>query len=518
MPFDLPQRTNLVSGTMMQADVRPDRNAGFATGLLSNVVKNVQTITKSLYDEERKIKFDQYDIKAQGEQKLLLQTLDGSNYKDFDTINQEWQKQFTETVSQDEFGKDWLKEKGNKFLAFNNYDVGALKIKKHNQYVEDQLNKTISELKTMSVNAKNPKEAKVNLEKAKKLAQNSKVLTPEQIEKQQKQMQKQVDEDRIYTLLMEDPYAVLAELQDKNNFPSISPKQRDSYLKDARNRAENWDEQKRINDDNIQLYNLYDYARSKEGVLTVSDLQLFKDSLVDKEGMPIIGELTSKTIGEMSNNMVDKETTVYKTTDDIENAIATLEKIDVNNQAMATDTYSQATLMLSNIQNAYLQGNITDTEVADYKFQINEILAGDLTSYAENNAKAKLLNKPEKTYTSISDFFAKSFDEVYPSVDNKTKSIAFDTVSDYQSYVSGRMPETSIFNYLSDYAKIYGKNNPSKDELASFILDEGNRKICNRINGIDENQRVGSTVIYNGQKMVIEQYEYGDILLTPAGK
>lgn len=131
---------SLISGQMQAANVRSAWRAPDWGGLAKDVAQGMQTY----YKAEKDAAFKRLDLEAS---KMQVQELENIRVADSNEkipeIENQFKTQVNEAFSQDNWGKQWLKERGDLFFAANSRDVMRSSIAKQHELYTLELNKTL---------------------------------------------------------------------------------------------------------------------------------------------------------------------------------------------------------------------------------------------------------------------------------------------------------------------------------------------------------------------------------------
>ena len=131
---------NLVSSQMQAANIRPIHTDPDYSG----VIKDAGNALVTYYNAEKDAAFKRLDIEAS---KMQMQELEAIRVADSNEqipeIESGFKQNLNTTFAQDNWGKQWLKERGDLFLSANSRDVMRASIAKQQELYALEVNKTI---------------------------------------------------------------------------------------------------------------------------------------------------------------------------------------------------------------------------------------------------------------------------------------------------------------------------------------------------------------------------------------
>lgn len=170
---------NLVSSQMQAANFQSHWRAPDLGGL----VKDVSDEVNKYYEAEKEAAFKRFDIEAS---KMQLEELEAIRIADNNEAIPEIEKSFKNnlntTFAQDSWGKKWLKERGELFLAANSRDVMRAGIAKQHELYTLEMNKTLGAWAN-DIASSAPDKAKVLMGDADAFVDSSELLSPEEKQK-----------------------------------------------------------------------------------------------------------------------------------------------------------------------------------------------------------------------------------------------------------------------------------------------------------------------------------------------
>lgn len=169
----------LVSSQMQAANVRSAWRAPDYGGILQDVSEGLN----KYYQAEKDAAFKRLDIEAS---KMQMQELEQIRLADSNEAIPEIEKSFKDnlnnTFGQDNWGKQWLKERGELFLAANSRDVMKAGIGKQHELYTLEMNKTLGTWAD-DIATSAPDKAKVLMGDMDKFISASELLSPEEKQK-----------------------------------------------------------------------------------------------------------------------------------------------------------------------------------------------------------------------------------------------------------------------------------------------------------------------------------------------
>ena len=170
---------SLISGQMQAANVRSAWRAPDWGGLAKDVAQGMQTY----YKAEKDAAFKRLDLEAS---KMQMQELENIRVADSNEkipeIENQFKTQVNEAFSQDNWGKQWLKERGDLFFAANSRDVMRSSIAKQHELYTLELNKTLGTWAN-DIATSAPDKARVLIGDMDAYIDNSPLLSPEEKQK-----------------------------------------------------------------------------------------------------------------------------------------------------------------------------------------------------------------------------------------------------------------------------------------------------------------------------------------------
>ena len=172
-------RRTLVSSQMQAANVRSAWRAPDYGGLLKDVAEGLAKYHKA----EKDAAFKRLDIEAS---KMQMQELEQIRLADSNEaipeIENSFKQNLNNTFGQDNWGKQWLKERGELFLAANSRDVMKAGIGKQHELYTLEMNKTLGTWAD-DIATSAPDKAKVLMGDMDKFISASELLSPEEKQK-----------------------------------------------------------------------------------------------------------------------------------------------------------------------------------------------------------------------------------------------------------------------------------------------------------------------------------------------
>lgn len=170
---------SLISGQMQTANVRSAWRAPDIGGL----AKSAANFAATYYKAEKDAAFKRLDLEAS---KMQIQELEDIRVADSNEkipeIENQFKAQVNETFAQDNWGKQWLKERGDLFFAANGRDVMRAGIAKQHELYTLELNKTLGTWAN-DIATSAPDKAKVLMNDMNKYISASELLSPEEKQK-----------------------------------------------------------------------------------------------------------------------------------------------------------------------------------------------------------------------------------------------------------------------------------------------------------------------------------------------
>lgn len=170
---------NLVSSQMQTANVQSHWRAPDYGGLLKDVAEGLG----KYYKAEKDAAFKRLDIEAS---KMQMQELEqirlAESNEQIPEIENSFKQNLNTTFGQDNWGKQWLKERGELFLAANSRDVMRSSIAKQHELYALEMNKTIGTWAD-DIATSAPDKAKVLMGDMDKYIGASELLSPEEKQK-----------------------------------------------------------------------------------------------------------------------------------------------------------------------------------------------------------------------------------------------------------------------------------------------------------------------------------------------
>jgi hypothetical protein len=172
-------RRTLVSSQMQTANIQSAWRGTDYSGLLKDVSEGLN----KYYKAEKDAAFKRLDIEAS---KMQMQELEQIRLADSNEqipeIENSFKQNLNNTFAQDNWGKQWLKERGDLFLAANNRDVMRSSVAKQRELYALEMNRTISTwANDIAISA--PDKAKVLIGDMDQFIGASELLSPEEKQK-----------------------------------------------------------------------------------------------------------------------------------------------------------------------------------------------------------------------------------------------------------------------------------------------------------------------------------------------
>ena len=172
-------RRRLVSSQMQSANIQSAwRDPGY-----SGLLKDVSEGLNKYYKAEKDAAFKRLDIEAS---KMQMQELEQIRLADSNEqipeIENSFKQNLNNTFAQDNWGKQWLKERGELFLAANNRDVMRSSVAKQRELYALEMNKTIGTWAN-DIATSAPDKAKVLIGDMDQFIGASELLSPEEKQK-----------------------------------------------------------------------------------------------------------------------------------------------------------------------------------------------------------------------------------------------------------------------------------------------------------------------------------------------
>ena len=176
-------RTNvnrkLVSSQMQAANIQSNWRGTDYSGLLKDVSEELN----KYYEAEKATAFKRLDIEAS---KMQMQELEQIRLADSNEqipeIENSFKQNLNNTFAQDNWGKQWLKERSELFLAANSRDVMRSSIAKQHELYTLEMNKTLGTWAN-DIATSAPDKAKVLIGDMDKFISASELLSPEEKQK-----------------------------------------------------------------------------------------------------------------------------------------------------------------------------------------------------------------------------------------------------------------------------------------------------------------------------------------------
>ena len=170
---------SLISGQMQTANVR----SGWRAPDIGGLAKSAANFAATYYKAEKDAAFKRLDLEAS---KMQIQELEDIRVADSNEkipeIENQFKAQVNEAFAQDNWGKQWLKERGDLFFAANGRDVMRAGIAKQHELYTLELNKTLGTWAN-DIATSAPDKAKVLMNDADSYISASELLSPEEKQK-----------------------------------------------------------------------------------------------------------------------------------------------------------------------------------------------------------------------------------------------------------------------------------------------------------------------------------------------
>lgn len=365
-PINTRVNRGMISSQMQQANMQsPWRAPDFGPAL-----RGAAQIAGQYYNEEKKAALQRYSIEAQrlqDEEREAIRV--AGSAEDVVKIENDFKARINNDFSQDYWGKQWLAENGETFLALNNRDVQRWGLENQKERTTVEMDKTLNSYATEISNSA-PDKAKALIGNANLFIDQSGILSP---------AEKQKSKDNFTNLAFErlaqnNPNVALNLLKDGNLTKSLGIDAKakiNDIIKKQFAEIEFQDKVKRFNNERELAEKLDDmptdealrYLEQNEGNVSSKFFKAKQDALLSAKG------ITAETKAD--------------TMQDILMDIATLDRGNVEKY------YAGSMDLVDKIENAYASGELS---LADRKTAIRQVYNGqkaNLEALKESDAGSK---------------------------------------------------------------------------------------------------------------------------------
>ncbi len=218
----------LVSSKMQEANMRSPWRAPDVGGALQGIAK----VAGQYYEAEKEAAFKRLDLEATKLQDQELEEIRvATSNEQIPQIEQNFQARINEAFSQDNWGKQWLKERSGLYFAANGRDVMRHGLAKQHELGVLELNKTIGAW-TDNISGSAPDKAKVLIGDMNSFIDASPILSPEEKQKTKENAMKMALErlassnpNTAMTLLKDETFTKGKNIDAKGKIDSLIKKQ-----------------------------------------------------------------------------------------------------------------------------------------------------------------------------------------------------------------------------------------------------------------------------------------------------
>lgn len=420
--MNVPQRTTGVSGQVRAANFQ---NA-YQMPDVSGLIKDAASVAKKYYEGEKEAAFKRFDLLASQKQMDELEKIRVAESNEVvPEIEKGFQSSLAEEFSQDNWGKQWLKERGDLFFAANKRDVFRAGLAKQKELYTLQMDKTLNTFAD-DISSSAADKAKVLIGDAEKLIDGSQLFSPEEKKKSKdnfigialKKMASNRPQQAI-DLLKDDDFTKGLNIDAKEMIHSIAQKQFAEI-----------DFQRRV----AEFNNERELSKKLDDITTEEALR----TLEENEGNVSSKYFKAKQRALLSAKGITAETRA-DTFADILNDISLLDKSDINKY------YSGANNILEKIEDRYASGELSLT---DKKAAMRQIYRGQ-------GANIETLKEETGDWYNFWDFTFKDANEF---------------IGDNYSGVNGNKILLDYFRAVSDQ----DYSNDEKKKILKGLIDKEN--------------------------------------------